>query len=130
MNTPTIKLNQQYTYNLKQVLFATQMDEEELGHLITETADTWLRRFFKGKIDHDSVLHNAAFRKWWRMHWLDRDDRFFLTKVYESPEDFRFSQYRMLHQCVFNLLQPSTQFMYQDFLDMREVFEASPVTSH
>lgn len=130
MNTPTIKLNQQYSYNIKQVLFATQMDNEELGHLIMETADTWLRRFFKGKIDHYAVLNNDAFMKWWKMHWFDRDDRFFIAEVYAAPEDFRFAKYRQLHQMVFFLLQPTTQYMYQDFLDMKSAFERLPVTAH
>jgi len=129
MNTPKIKISQQYDYNVKQVLFATQMTQEELGHLIHETADTWLRRFFNGKIDHDAMLQSDAFRKWWRMHWLDRDDRCILDFIWEEPEDYRFAKYRSLHQIVFYLLNPIAQHLYQDFLDMQHHFEHGPVSA-
>lgn len=124
MKPATISINTQFTYNRKLVLWATGMSDEELNYFIVEMADTWLRRFFDGKINHDAVLNSPGFLGWWRMHWYTRDEEYFIKELFEAPDDYRYVKYRQLHQSVFYLLYPNSQFMYKDFIDMRSFFEA------
>ncbi|MBK7097875.1 MAG: hypothetical protein IPH58_05425 [Sphingobacteriales bacterium] len=61
MKPATISINTQFTYNRKLVLWATGMTDDELNYFIVETADTWLRHFFDGKINHDAILNSTGF---------------------------------------------------------------------
>lgn len=117
-----IKPSQQYQANMKQILYLCQMSENELAAFMTETAETWLSRYFNNVVSVEEMLMSDGFIRWWKMHWYDQDDRFYLKEIYDTHEPYRYCRYRQLHQSVFAMCQPTTLHMYNDFLDMYKSF--------
>ena len=117
-----ITLQSQYNYNTKQILFLCQMTEQEYNDFIMEMAETWLNRMFGHLPDKEQLLGSVTFWKWFKMHWQDRDDRYFLDALYNTVESYRYVKYRQMHQCIFDKEGTVSNFLYNDFLDMYKTF--------
>jgi len=123
MENKTITMAAQYRYNKKQVLFLTGIEEDEYNHFICETAETWLRLNFDHRVDSMKMVGSLDFWRWFKMHWEDLDDRFFLQELYNQPESYRLCKYRILHQIIFDNTATVTQYLNDDFLDMFKTFK-------
>lgn len=107
---------------MKQVLFLCKMTEQEYNDFIMEMADTWLNRMFGHLPNKEQLLGSMTFWKWFKMHWQDRDDRYFLDALYGIVENYRYVKYRQFHQVMFDKEQTVSSFLYNDFLDMYKTF--------
>lgn len=123
MQSQTISMAAQYRYNKMQILFLTGISEEEYNYFLSETAATWLRINFSHCVDSLKMVTSMDFWRWFKMHWQDLDDRFFLQELYGQPENYRLCKYRKLHQVIFDNTSTVTQYINDDFLDMYKSFK-------
>jgi ribonuclease D len=117
-----IQAKQQYSYNVKQVLFLCKITERELNDFILESRLAWAEHHFRHLTEIDKVMHSALFWSWFRYQWLDLDDRYFLSELFTAVPAFRYARYRQMHQIIFDSTQEATRRMYYDFLDMQKSF--------
>lgn len=120
----TKQLKAQYEYNTKQVLYLTGMSEAQYFAFMTDTAYAWLEYYWSKLIDINALIECNEFLSWWKLHWFERDDKDFLTKLYHENTGLRNYSYRASHQMVFNDRYPLTKYMIEDFRAMRKGFES------
>ncbi|HNP24652.1 MAG TPA: hypothetical protein PKM63_21735 [Panacibacter sp.] len=119
----TINIKQQYSYNTKQVLFLTGMNEDQFFGFMTDTAYAWLEHYWANVIDIKALIECSEFLAWWKLQWYERDDREYVKKLYHEWPALRNYFYRVCHQTVFNDRFPMTQFLFADFRERRKDFE-------
>lgn len=108
----------QYDYKRKQVLYLTGMTDEELSHFQFDTGVEWLTRFTG---DTPEVLaplmRQEIIWKWWVNEWNRRDEQY-LPSIYagymESKKE-TVGRYRALHQKPFIQYTPPHTLLVQAY---------------
>lgn len=113
-------LKAQFTYNRLQVLWLTDMTEEEYSNFQIDTAKAWADRYWSDAYDVDKLLASSNFWNWWTYSWQTADDLYFIKLLYAKEPLQRYSSYRKLHQYVFNHASTHQQLLLKDFRTVKE----------
>ena len=120
--THTETLKGQFNYNRKQVLWLTDMTEEEYNNFQIDTAKAWTERYWTDVYDVDQLLTSTLFWQWWGYTWNDIDERSMLRQLYSIEPPHRHSSYRAMHQYIFNPASSEQQSMIHDFRSLYSAF--------
>lgn len=119
MTTHSDKLKGQFSYNKKQVLWLTDMTEQEYHDFQTDTAKAWADRNWADVYNTDNLIVTNTFWGWWKYNWNKADDDCIIAVLYTIQSNARFTRYRELHQYVFNTACVEQQYLLADFKSLR-----------
>ena len=114
-----IDLNAQFSYNKKQILFLTKIDEDAYDSFVQTTGLDWLEQFVK-YVDVRELSVNPYFWAWWKYQW-NMDDTKFIDLLYETKEG-KLWYYRTLHQYCFDDKQKPAKNLMDDFISFLDDF--------
>ncbi len=117
------QLKAQFSYNRKQVMWLTGMNEAEYINFQVDTAKAWVDRYWADIIDADSLFACAMFWSWWHFAWDQADDTMIITPLFSIKKQERHTSYRAMHQYIFNESSQEVQWLIADFRNMRSEFE-------
>jgi hypothetical protein len=121
LNTHTQQLKADFTSNKKQVMWLTKTTEEQYNNFIVDTGKAFFEAHYK-QTDWDAIAASKSFWKWWFYNWNLIDDKYILSELYYTNEPNRYSQYRAMHQYVFDEDNANQRLLIADFLSIRNSF--------
>src|SRR5699024_6578113 len=107
INTKTSYMDQlrgQYSYNRKQVLYLTGMDDKDLLRFQESLLIDWLQvHTLEERETLEPLFDNTLIWKWWINEWNRRDESIVLPNLYHFNTEEQLMRYRQFHQVVFSI---------------------------